>query len=161
MRAVSRVESAPSYGGGSRPRPCRRRPAPARPRGPRYPDGTTALLRAVPVRCSEVPAPPSAAPEAAGDPLVGAMLAPPLVETRHGRCRMARRHIDREEVAGVLASGTLDPSHTRTNGAGPSHAPHGTTRDGQRARVVLASGPDEAHIVTVIDLDANWPCECE
>ncbi len=85
----------------------------------------------------------------------------PLVETRHGACRMACRHIDRAEVEGVLATGTRDPSRTRADGPCPSHALEGTTRDGQRARVVLAACPDETRIVTVVDLDREWPCRCE
>jgi hypothetical protein len=85
----------------------------------------------------------------------------PLVETLHGACRMACRHIDRAEVEGVLATGTRDPSRTRADGPCPSHALEGTTRDGQRARVVLAACPDETRIVTVVDLDREWPCRCE
>jgi hypothetical protein len=94
------------------------------------------------------------------DPVLRAMAARPLVETRHGECRMACRHIDREEVEGVLTGGQIDPSRTRDDGPCRSYAVHGTTRDGQNARVVLAACADETKVITVIDLDRDWPCDC-
>jgi hypothetical protein len=28
-------------------------------------------------------------------------------------------------------------------------------------RIVFAQGPQRTNVVTVIDLDTEWPCECE
>lgn len=120
--------------------------------------------------CGGAPAPPSAPPAAPGaqaaapapttDPIVAAMQRQPLQPTRHGACRMACRHIDADEVRQVLAEGTRDPARTRDDGRCPSHALEAQTRDGQHARVVFAACPDETRIVTVIDLDTDWPCDC-
>jgi hypothetical protein len=73
---------------------------------------------------------------------------------------MACRHLDEAEVRQILAEGTRDPARTRTDGRCPSHALEGRTRDGQRARVVFAACPDETRVVTAIDLDTDWPCDC-
>ena len=84
-----------------------------------------------------------------------------LTLTRHGRCRMSCRHFDRAEVEQILAEGRIVPERTRHDGKCPSHALEGTTRDGQRARMVFAACPDEARLVTAIDLDTDWPCSCD
>lgn len=99
-------------------------------------------------------------PSPTTDPIVAAMAARPLVTTRHGECRMACRHIDTAEVKDLLRTGTIDPSRTRTDGRCPSHALEGHTDDGQHVRIVYAACPDETRLVTAIDLDREWPCDC-
>lgn len=118
-------------------------------------------LLALWVACA-IPAPPGqpAPPPQAADPMA-ALRAKPLALTRHARCRMACRHFDEAEVRAFLASARWDPERSRDDGACPSHAFEGQTRDGQRARMVFADCPDEAKLVTAIDLDTDWPCECE
>lgn len=98
----------------------------------------------------------------AGDETVAAMRTNPLVYTHHGTCRMACRNIDEAEVADILhRSGTRDPARTRTDGECPSHALEGHTGDGQHVRIVYAGCPDKTLVVTAIDLDTEWPCDCE
>ena len=89
------------------------------------------------------------------------MLARPLDITRHGACRMDCRKVDEAEVRAVLATGRLDPERTRTDGQCPSHAIEGTGTDGHRLRVVFAECADETRVVTAIDLDQDWPCDCD
>lgn len=113
--------------------------------------------------CGAVESPPvvSEAPaqEAAVDPVVAAMRSRPLDYTRHARCRMDCRKIDEGEVEAILKrDGVLDPDRSRSDGACPSHALEGRTRDGQQVRVVYAACADETRVVTVIDLDTDWPC---
>ncbi|MFT4626487.1 MAG: hypothetical protein ACI8PZ_005164 [Myxococcota bacterium] len=105
-------------------------------------------------------APVTAPAPAPADP-VAAMRAQPLDYTRHARCRMGCRKFDEGEVKAILATGTFDPSRSRHDGDCPSHALEGTTSDGQHARMVFAACPDETRVVTVIDLDTDWPCDCD
>ncbi|MFK7931071.1 MAG: DUF4258 domain-containing protein [Myxococcota bacterium] len=105
------------------------------------------------------PAPvrPMAQPSATG-PIVG-LRAQPLQFTRHGRCRMDCRHISEAEVGEILnGAGELDPSRTRHDGRCPSYALEGRTSDGQRVRIVYAGCEDRTKVITVIDLDREWPC---
>jgi hypothetical protein len=122
------------------------------------------LLLALVLACAPAPsgAPASAPakPASPSDPLLAAMAGKPLVETHHGSCRMACRHIDRDEVEDVLRTGRIDPSRTRNDGSCPSHAVEGTTDDGQRVRVVFAACDDVTKVVTAIDLGRDWPCDC-
>ena len=81
--------------------------------------------------------------------------------TRHGRCRMACRGIDQDEVEAVLRSGTLEPGRSRNDGACPTHAFAGKGSDGAHLRVVFAACPDVTKVVTTIDLDRDPPCACD
>jgi len=101
------------------------------------------------------------APTVPAEPAPAAWQQRPLSLTRHGRCRMGCRHFDRAEVEQILTEGRLVPERTRLDGPCPSHALEGTTRDGQRARMVFAACPTETRLVTAIDLDTDWPCTCE
>lgn len=92
---------------------------------------------------------------------VATMRGRPVAYTHHARCRMSCRKFDEDEVEQVLRDGVLDPERTRLDGACPSHALEGTTRDGQRARMVFAACSTETRVVTVIDLDTDWPCACD
>lgn len=89
------------------------------------------------------------------------LAARPLELTRHGRCRMDCRFVDRGEVEHVLAKGTLDPSRTRDDGRCPSYAIEGRGTDGHRLRIVFAGCPDVTRVVTAIDLDQDHPCRCD
>lgn len=98
-------------------------------------------------------------PPAPSDPTVAAMQAQPLRYTHHARCRMDCRNIDSDAVETILATGTLDPGRTRTDGACPSHALQGRSA-GRELRVVFAACSDETRVVTTIDLDRSWDCDC-
>ena len=83
-----------------------------------------------------------------------------ITYSKHARCRMDCRHITAEEVQDVLANGRLDESRTRTTNEGTSYAMEGTTLDEQHVRIVYSPHSSETVIVTVIDLDKDWPCNC-
>ena len=121
---------------------------------------TTLLLLLLALACSGPPSAPAPSEEAAASPLQAEMLSRPLDVTRHGACRMACRRVDHDEVLAVLRAGRLDPSRTRTDGACPSHAIEGAGTDGHRLRIVFAACADETRVVTAIDLDEDWPCDC-
>lgn len=102
----------------------------------------------------------TSSPPAPDDP-VAALRAKPITLTQHARCRMGCRKFTEDELEGLLETGTFVPERTRLDGECPSHALEGTTADGQRARAVFADCPGEARVVTVIDLDTDWPCACD
>lgn len=106
-------------------------------------------------------APTTTAPPAAASDLQAEMLGRPLEITRHGACRMACREVDQQEALSVLREGTLIPERSRSDGACLSHAIEGKGTDGHRLRVVFAECPDETRLVTAIDLDEDWPCDCD
>lgn len=83
-----------------------------------------------------------------------------LSYSKHARCRMECRQIDESEVREVLANGKMDNSRTRTTNEGTSYAVEGITHDDQRVRVVYSPHNENTVIVTVIDLDKEWPCNC-
>ena len=106
--------------------------------------------------------PPAPSQEAApSDPLLAGMAAQPLEFSRHARCRMQCRHVATAEIESALRTGTIDPSRTRTDGRCDSHAVHSTGSEGERLRVVFAACETETLVVTVIDLDTDWPCDCD
>ena len=95
----------------------------------------------------------------AGNPIVQHMRDQKLIYTQHGSCRMECRNIDEDEVQAILnKDGVLQPERSRTDGDCPTHALEGETGDGQEVRVVYAACEDVTKVVTVIDLNTDWPC---
>jgi hypothetical protein len=100
-----------------------------------------------------------ARPADATDPVLARLARKPLRYTRHGRCRMACRHITEAEVEALLEDGHVAPDRTRTDGECVSYAVEGRTDDGQEVRVVYADCDRETRVVTTIDLGEDWPCD--
>ncbi len=75
---------------------------------------------------------------------------------------MACRNISEAEVEAILMKdGVRDPSRTRIeDGKCPSHALEGASLDGPEVRIVFAACDDVTLLVTAIDLDTDWPCDC-
>ncbi len=85
-----------------------------------------------------------------------------LVITKHARCRMACRHIDESEIKEILQSGNINFSKVENDARGRTYPLEGTTHDNQRVRIVFAPKPNgEMVVVTCIDLDTDWSCECK
>jgi hypothetical protein len=81
--------------------------------------------------------------------------------SKHARCRMGCRHIDGDEINEILQNGELNVHKSDMRGQpDPRYAVEGTTRDGQKIRVIVAQGARTSTIVTVIDLDTDWDCDC-
>ncbi len=83
-----------------------------------------------------------------------------LVYSRHANCRMACRHIDESEVKEILQNGIVNNNKVEHNEKGNTYPLEGTTHDGQHVRIVFAPHEDEVVVVTAIDLDKDWPCDC-
>ena len=81
--------------------------------------------------------------------------------SNHAKCRMQCRKISQAEVEGIMQNGKInynksDLQNTRC----PRYAIEGITGDNQRTRIVFAQCNDKTTVVTVIDLDTEWSCDC-
>ena len=83
-----------------------------------------------------------------------------LVYSRHARCRMICRHIDETEVKEILEKGTVNFNKIESDGRGKTYPVEGLTHDGQNVRIVFAPHEKEITVVTVIDKDKEWSCDC-
>jgi hypothetical protein len=84
-----------------------------------------------------------------------------LYFTKHAKCRMKCRHITQQEIKDILANGEINYNKSDLkNARGPKYAVEGITKDRQRVRIIFA--PTQAHIsvVTVIDLEVEYTCNC-
>jgi hypothetical protein len=85
-----------------------------------------------------------------------------IIYSKHARCRMECRHIDESEVKEILQSGTVNYSKIETDGRGKTYPLEGITHDKQHVRIVFAPQDDgEVVVVTCIDLDKEWSCDCK
>ncbi|WEK34201.1 MAG: DUF4258 domain-containing protein [Candidatus Pseudobacter hemicellulosilyticus] len=84
-----------------------------------------------------------------------------LIFTKHARCRMGCRHIDEQEVREILEKGKVNIRKSEPAGRpDPKFALEGKTRDGQQVRIIFAASQRGMVVITVIDLDTNWTCDC-
>ena len=83
-----------------------------------------------------------------------------IVYSKHARCRMDCRHIDESEVKEILADGTLNTSKIEEDAQGKTYPLEGITHDKQHVRIVFAPHGNTLVVVTVIDLDTEWQCNC-
>ena len=82
--------------------------------------------------------------------------------SKHARCRMDCRHIDESEVKEILENGTVNYSKIESDGRGKTYPVEGITHDKQHVRIVFAPKDDGGVIVvTCIDLDHEWSCNCQ
>lgn len=83
-----------------------------------------------------------------------------IVYSKHARCRMDCRHIDETEIIEILKTGTINYSKVEESDKGKSYPLEGVTHDDQHVRIVFAPHGNELVVVTVIDLDKEWQCDC-
>lgn len=84
-----------------------------------------------------------------------------LIYSKHAKCRMECRHIDESEVIEVLEEGKLNYNKIEASDKGKSYPLEGVTHDKQHVRIVFAPKKENLVVVTVIDLDNDWPCDCK
>jgi len=84
-----------------------------------------------------------------------------LIYSKHARCRMDCRHIDESEVQEILDNGTINYNKIEENDKGKSYPLEGVTHDQQHVRIVFAPKKENLVVVTVIDLDKDWHCDCK
>jgi len=83
-----------------------------------------------------------------------------LIFSKHAKCRMDCRHIIESEVREILKNGIVNEKKIQRDKRGMTYPVEGTTRDGQRVRIVFAPKDDGLVVVTVIDLGTEWSCDC-
>jgi len=85
-----------------------------------------------------------------------------LVYTVHARCRMDCRQVTEAEVAEILAKGHVDLSKSNLHDKPcPTYALEGYSHEGQHLRVIFAPCREATRVVTCIDLDKKWTCNCD
>lgn len=83
-----------------------------------------------------------------------------IVYSKHARCRMDCRHIDESEVKEILQKGEINHDKIEESSKGISYPLEGYTHDRQHVRIVFAPHENELVVVTVIDLEKEWQCNC-
>ena len=83
-----------------------------------------------------------------------------IVYSAHAQCRMACRKITDAEIKEVLQEGVINYQKSETNLTNPRYALEDVTQDGQKVRIVIALEKKQAVLVTCIDLEKEWPCNC-
>ena len=84
-----------------------------------------------------------------------------LEYSKHAKCRMQCRKISQEEVEEIMAGGKINYHKSDLQNARcPRYAVEGITGDNQKTRIVFAQCNDKTTVVTVIDLDREWSCDC-
>ena len=85
-----------------------------------------------------------------------------LEYTKHAICRMDCRHITQQEIKYILQNGTVNYRKSEANGHPcPTYALEGYSPEKQHLRVVFAQCDNKTKVVTCIDLDTEWPCDCK
>jgi len=85
-----------------------------------------------------------------------------LILTKHARCRMQCRDITENEIKEILHYGAVNQAKTNLNDKrGPSYALEGVTNEHQHLRIIFAPEDDGLVVVTAIDLDKEWACNCD
>jgi len=84
-----------------------------------------------------------------------------IIYSKHARCRMECRYIDESEVLEILQNGVLNAEKIETGSRGKTYPLEGKTHDNQNVRIVFAPKQQDLVVVTVIDLDKEWACNCE
>ena len=84
-----------------------------------------------------------------------------IIYTRHAKCRMDCRKIEVAEVEEILLKGEINYQKSDLRASpDPKYALEGRTRDGQQVRIVFANSPRGPVVITVIDLEKEWACNC-
>ena len=81
--------------------------------------------------------------------------------TEHAKCRMQCRKISQAEVEEIMRDGKVNYAKSDVNDRPcPTYALEGITKDDQRVRIVFAQCDLKTKVVTSIDLDTKWECNC-
>jgi hypothetical protein len=84
-----------------------------------------------------------------------------LEYSKHAKCRMECRHITQAEVEDIMRNGKINYDKSDLQNARcPRYAIEGITGDNQDVRIVFAQCNEKTEVVTVIDLDTEWSCDC-
>jgi len=81
--------------------------------------------------------------------------------SRHAKCRMECRHINETEIRQVLETGTVNYRKSELGGDAchQKFAVEGNVQN-DHLRVIFAPCGSTVTVVTCIDLDREWSCDC-
>ena len=87
---------------------------------------------------------------------------PPLIYTKHARCRMECRHINEAEIKEVLAENNINNRKSNPEGKPcPAYAYEGYSKEHQHLRIIIGKCDDHAwKVITCIDLGNEFECDC-
>jgi hypothetical protein len=81
--------------------------------------------------------------------------------TQHAKCRMGCRKISQAEVEEIMKDGKINYNKSDVNASPcPSYALEGVTKDDQYVRIVFGQCDLKTKVITVIDLNTDWSCDC-
>ncbi|MBL7745400.1 MAG: DUF4258 domain-containing protein [Chitinophagaceae bacterium] len=81
--------------------------------------------------------------------------------TEHARCRMKCRKISQAEVEEIMQEGKVNYNKSNVNARPcPAYALEGVTGDNQLVRIVFGQCDLKTKVITVIDLNTDWSCDC-
>jgi hypothetical protein len=84
-----------------------------------------------------------------------------LILTNHSKCRMDCRHITQQEIKEIIQVGKVNYSKSGTGTKGDeTYALEGYSNEHQHLRIVVAPESDGLVVITCIDLDNDWQCNC-
>lgn len=82
--------------------------------------------------------------------------------TKHAKCRMDCREISKEEINFIREKGNINYRKSDMEDKPcPTIAKEGRSKDGQMLRIVFAECDNETKIVTAIDLENEYVCNCK
>ena len=84
-----------------------------------------------------------------------------LILTNHAKCRMDCRHITEQEIKEIIHDGKVNYSKSGTGTKGDeTYALEGYSNEHQHLRIVVSPESDGLVVITCIDLDNEWQCNC-
>ena len=84
-----------------------------------------------------------------------------LILTKHAKCRMDCRHITEDEIREIIHDGKVNYSKSGPGTKGDeTYALEGYSDEHQHLRIVVAPENDGLVVITCIDLDKEWACNC-
>lgn len=84
-----------------------------------------------------------------------------FIYTKHARCRMDCRHVSEAEVLQIISAGTINHKKSGAHDKPcPTVAYEGRSDDNQLLRIIVADCEPKDKIVTVIDLETDYKCDC-
>ena len=85
-----------------------------------------------------------------------------LIYTKHARCRMDCRHVTETEVREIVAENHINERKSKPDDARcPTYAYEGYSHEQQHLRIVIAKCDEVWKVVTCIDLENEFACDCK
>ena len=85
-----------------------------------------------------------------------------IIYTKHAKCRMGCRKLNKSEVIDIVSNGKINKGKSNAKASPcPVVSKEKKTIDNQYSRVVYANCANKIKIITVIDLDNKYNCDCK